>query len=254
MIKFFRKIRQNLLLENKTSKYFKYAIGEIVLVVIGILIALQINNWNEERKTYDFELALLHSFKSGLEKDILDIQGNVFYHQRGLSAIDSVIFHLENDAVYSIDSISSKMADAMMVTYFRYSTSAFETLKSNGVTTITNQSLRDKIIGVYDSQYNFFLQYQDSYNTEVERGLKEVFSSRFKESFKYDLKKDGFPGELRPLNFEALKTDQEFLYYLKSLKNRMIILIEWQYGQLTKRVAALINEVNLEISMKTNHD
>jgi hypothetical protein len=50
MIKFFRKIRQNLLMENKTGKYFKYAIGEIVLVVIGILIALSINNWNEERK------------------------------------------------------------------------------------------------------------------------------------------------------------------------------------------------------------
>ncbi|MCA0133814.1 DUF6090 family protein [Winogradskyella alexanderae] len=50
MIKFFRKIRQDLLMENKTGKYFKYAIGEIILVVIGILIALQINNWNENRK------------------------------------------------------------------------------------------------------------------------------------------------------------------------------------------------------------
>jgi len=49
MIKFFRKIRQNLLMENKTGKYFKYAIGEIILVVIGILIALQINNWNNNR-------------------------------------------------------------------------------------------------------------------------------------------------------------------------------------------------------------
>jgi hypothetical protein len=49
MIKFFRKIRQNLLSENKFSKYLIYAIGEIVLVVIGILIALQINNWNQER-------------------------------------------------------------------------------------------------------------------------------------------------------------------------------------------------------------
>tara|TARA_R110001583_G_scaffold142287_1_gene294559 strand:+ start:50 stop:805 length:756 start_codon:yes stop_codon:yes gene_type:complete len=49
MIKFFRKIRQNLIMENKTSKYFKYAIGEIILVVIGILIALQINNWNQKR-------------------------------------------------------------------------------------------------------------------------------------------------------------------------------------------------------------
>jgi hypothetical protein len=50
MIKFFRKIRQNLLLEGKTGKYLKYAIGEIVLVVIGILIALQINNWHDHRK------------------------------------------------------------------------------------------------------------------------------------------------------------------------------------------------------------
>jgi len=49
MIKFFRKIRQNLLSEGKTGKYMKYAIGEIVLVVIGILIALQINNWNQGR-------------------------------------------------------------------------------------------------------------------------------------------------------------------------------------------------------------
>lgn len=61
MIKFFRKIRQNLLLEGKTSRYIKYAIGEIVLVVIGILIALQINNWNENRKDTIEEQAILES-------------------------------------------------------------------------------------------------------------------------------------------------------------------------------------------------
>ncbi len=49
MIKFFRKIRYNLMEQNKTGKYLKYAIGEIALVVIGILIALSINNWNEDR-------------------------------------------------------------------------------------------------------------------------------------------------------------------------------------------------------------
>mgnify|MGYP000731225644 CR=1 FL=1 len=50
MIKFFRKIRYNLMSENRTGRYLKYAIGEIILVVIGILIALQINNWNEHKK------------------------------------------------------------------------------------------------------------------------------------------------------------------------------------------------------------
>jgi len=69
MIKFFRKIRQNLLMENKTGKYFKYAIGEIVLVVIGILIALQINNWNEGRKEFNKSKARLEEFKRDLARD-----------------------------------------------------------------------------------------------------------------------------------------------------------------------------------------
>jgi hypothetical protein len=61
MIKFFRQIRKTLLLENKTSKYFKYAIGEIILVVIGILIALQINTWNENRKEKLEESSILQN-------------------------------------------------------------------------------------------------------------------------------------------------------------------------------------------------
>ena len=53
MMKIFRKIRFDILKNSKTNKYLKYAIGEIVLVVIGILIALQINLWNEDRKSHD---------------------------------------------------------------------------------------------------------------------------------------------------------------------------------------------------------
>jgi len=69
MIKFFKHIRQNLIMENKTSKYLKYAIGEIVLVVIGILIALQINNWNEERKAKLYENVTLRNFVQDLRSD-----------------------------------------------------------------------------------------------------------------------------------------------------------------------------------------
>lgn len=70
MIKFFRKIRQNLLSQGKTIKYLKYALGEIVLVVIGILIALQINNWNEERKASKAEYAALLALKNEFENNI----------------------------------------------------------------------------------------------------------------------------------------------------------------------------------------
>ena len=69
MIKFFRKIRQKLLIENKFSKYLIYAIGEIVLVVIGILIALSINNWNESRKENLIEQNYLRRLLVDLESD-----------------------------------------------------------------------------------------------------------------------------------------------------------------------------------------
>lgn len=76
MLKLFRKIRQKLLSENKFSKYLLYALGEIVLVVIGILIALQINNWNEERKALRTQKNLLTSFYENLGADSLTLFQN----------------------------------------------------------------------------------------------------------------------------------------------------------------------------------
>jgi hypothetical protein len=74
MIKFFRKIRQTMIKENRVSKYMLYAIGEIILVVIGILIALQINNWNEHRKETQRTQSIYNIIKNDLETDIAEIQ------------------------------------------------------------------------------------------------------------------------------------------------------------------------------------
>jgi len=70
MIKLFRHIRRSLIQQNKMGKYFKYAIGEIFLVVIGILIALSINNWNEAQKEEALELDYLTGIKTDLESNI----------------------------------------------------------------------------------------------------------------------------------------------------------------------------------------
>ncbi|PRX56089.1 DUF6090 family protein [Flagellimonas meridianipacifica] len=69
MLKYFRKIRQNLLSEGEMGKYLKYAIGEIIFVVIGILIALQINNVNEVRKANNRERAILQNLIQELKAD-----------------------------------------------------------------------------------------------------------------------------------------------------------------------------------------
>ena len=78
MIPFFRKIRKKMADENKPMKYTRYAIGEIVLVVIGILIALQINTWNEERKTRIIETKTLKEIRANLEMDLVEISQKDF--------------------------------------------------------------------------------------------------------------------------------------------------------------------------------
>ncbi len=83
MLRFFRQIRQRLLTDNKFSKYLLYALGEILLVVIGILIALQVNNWNEKRKEESEMVKNLTEFKSELESNISKIHGILrFYNNR----------------------------------------------------------------------------------------------------------------------------------------------------------------------------
>lgn len=89
MIKFFRQIRQNLIMENKTSKYFKYAIGEIFLVVIGILIALQINNWNEGRKEKHIIKLALNSLIEDLKQDSIQLNANIESIQKDMQHLDN---------------------------------------------------------------------------------------------------------------------------------------------------------------------
>lgn len=86
MIKFFRQIRQSLIMENKTGKYFKYAIGEIILVVIGILIALSINNWNEQRKINKEEQNALINLKEDFQYNKSQIESLIFSTNRTLQA------------------------------------------------------------------------------------------------------------------------------------------------------------------------
>ena len=91
MIKFFRKIRQNLLSEGKLGKYIKYAIGEIILVVIGILIALQINNWNENRKQQSEIIDIYNQIALDLDNDISEFSSVIKYYDSIKPVYDAVI-------------------------------------------------------------------------------------------------------------------------------------------------------------------
>jgi hypothetical protein len=92
MIKFFRHILQNLLMQNKTGKYFKYAIGEIVLVVIGILIALQINNWNQKKSDRKIEQDYIASLIEDTKTDLSNFKNAIALNEKRIKILDSLAF------------------------------------------------------------------------------------------------------------------------------------------------------------------
>lgn len=99
MIKFFRKIRQKLLSENKFSNYLIYAFGEIVLVVIGILIALSINNWNQNNKNKKAEIYYLKQMKIDLTADSLFLANTKLNLNKRLPILENFLdeLHKENN-------------------------------------------------------------------------------------------------------------------------------------------------------------
>ena len=96
MLPFFRKIRKKMADDNRPLKYLRYAIGEIVLVVIGILIALQINNWNEERKGKKLEQTYLIRLQNDLAKDTLYLVQNIQHLKRQKANIYQFVHELYN--------------------------------------------------------------------------------------------------------------------------------------------------------------
>jgi len=151
MIKFFRKIRQKILSENEFSKYLIYAIGEIVLVVIGILIALSINNWNEGNKRKLKEREILLHMKRNLESDLQQDYPNKVL-ENALKSTTIVLDHLEQGKPYN-DSLDYHFAWIPAYTRHMPNTTAYENLKTIGFDIISNDTLRENYQKLYAFNY-----------------------------------------------------------------------------------------------------
>jgi hypothetical protein len=148
MIKLFRKIRQNLLVENKTGKYLKYAFGEILLVVIGILIALQINNWNEGRKKAANEAYILNEILNNLNEDDEQIEHILERRMATQTAVEKILKIL-NTKPLDENGIEKHIAQFLTFERFYPMNNAFEMMKSNGLV-VENKNLRTAISRYYD--------------------------------------------------------------------------------------------------------
>ncbi|OZV70101.1 DUF6090 family protein [Winogradskyella aurantia] len=138
--------------KNKTGKYLKYAIGEIVLVVIGILIALSINNWNENQKNKSKELKILKELKSELISNKYRLYDKAEFFNKTKRNGKLVENHLTNRLAYN-DSLQRYFSIPLDNFSFLLAYSAYENLKSQGFDNITNDKLRLSIIRLYDEKF-----------------------------------------------------------------------------------------------------
>tara|TARA_R110002111_G_C5877910_1_gene362088 strand:- start:58 stop:801 length:744 start_codon:yes stop_codon:yes gene_type:complete len=161
MIKFFRKIRHKLLTENKFSKYLIYAIGEIVLVVIGILIALQINNNNELRKEKETANILAFSLIQDLQKDVEFLKDGINFSDQKIdncallqTSLSTTIDELNKSEFYKSLSIVGQSNP------FFPTNGTYEQMKSSGTLKYFDQSLINKL-NAYDMHTNKTLYWTD---------------------------------------------------------------------------------------------
>ena len=180
MIKFFRKIRQRMLKENKFSKYLFYAIGEIVLVVIGILIALQINNWNESRKERFQEIKFYENLLVSLSADSTDVARIMRAINDGMNAQKFFIGNSYQDLNdnYTIQQIedSLKIIDQIGSSFFpRFS--AYNQLSNSGFQTLLqSEEIKIKLLELYDRRYKRYLQIDASIDVKAEFNLAEIIN------------------------------------------------------------------------------
>ena len=179
MIKFFRHIRKSLLMENKTGKYFKYAIGEIVLVVIGILIALSINNWNEGRKARKQEIKYLKNLQADVQLELKNNDSTITFRankaKAGAQLLDFKVLETPSNFLALEQSIQQVFTwRAFLPTNNTYN----ELLSSGNLNYITNDSIKnyllelDKIyLSINNSEYHSRREYEEYlYDISVQNG------------------------------------------------------------------------------------
>ena len=148
MINFFRKIRKQLADDNKPLKYIRYAVGEIVLVVIGILIALSINNWNEGRKELSNETKILKTLNAEFSRNSITLD-TILIQLKVIEQSLSFVFQKiqpNPDINFSAIQLDSILNKTFHNPYWKRSEYTLRNLESSGkLSTITNDDLKSKL-------------------------------------------------------------------------------------------------------------
>ena len=237
MLKFFRKIRYKLMSENKISRYFKYAIGEIILVVIGILIALQINNWNEGTKEQNKETIYLKNLERDLTNQLDFIDDQISYETDFTNAASYLLSSFNGKNFIKIDTSFFRNLTLLQSrkTFLINDPTYTDMLSSGNIDIIKNKNIKDKLIQYYqeleriekiiqnnnsllvDQQYaSFFLKIGYYFDEET----IGIFNYKQNKSSKLNLK---YENELAKISKEILNKNENKLQLMNIINLRHML-------------------------------
>lgn len=247
MIKFFRSIRQNLLNEGKTAKYFKYAIGEIVLVVIGILIALSINNWNQDRQLKQKEKQILIELKRDLVSNDSILQHQIEWQQTITDEITSLIDHLKEKKPFN-DTISMYLFHGYYVERIQFTSSAYESLKSVGIDIISSDQLRADIANLFSNEFPNKTVWISEAGILQTSTIKPYYTKFLEPTDEQNPIKSSLniPEYRYIANYDNLLKSQEFINAIASRKSFKRAII-YNLNRLQVSVKKTINDIDIEL-------
>jgi hypothetical protein len=239
MIKFFRKIRQNLLSEGKNGKYLKYAIGEIILVVIGILIALYLNDLKDKNKEDSLRTYYIESIKKDLIQDQVLITKMIDSVQNSINIIDGQVNRIYNESA-TIDTLIKIAQDEFLteVSAISFNDKSLKSLIATGnlnllqtnfsellldldKSRLEQKEVRNTLTSMYNDRIN---EYQMSYPRPYEDLPKDNLVDRILWS---EIDEKDFVGKFRGLLFLKRYKEREFIKDLKTSQKQTKFLIEY---------------------------
>jgi hypothetical protein len=162
-MKIFRKIRERLLQENKLTRYFIYGIGEIILVVIGILIAVAINNSNIQKLDNIKETKYLKNIKLDLQKDLINLDFNIAFRTGKYEGTKKLIKQINGQAIEDVTELTINIATTLMEERFTPNNSTYNELASSGnLNLISNESIKVSLLELEElyKKNNFAIEHE----------------------------------------------------------------------------------------------
>ena len=235
MLKIFRRIRQQLISENKFNKYILYAIGEIFLVLIGILLAFAISDWNDARIDKQAEIRTLIELKKGILIDFDTItvkQAEVNKSIADLHFLQSLIKNKDYQYSKELDTLFGVVYGIRMLSP---NSAFYEDLKATGLKLIKDESIRLQIVQLFENNYKAL-----NWINELEMSINDVNRTYYLNNF-YDLT---FSKYATPNNFKLVWTDS---YYHNIIDYRLITLEKnhvIQYDKTLKAIKTLVTTID----------